>query len=356
MKIQNNNEDCALIIHTPSASYPIIFGELKPLVYAHKVLIVSNPTIAHLYLDKVRSLVQAPQVEVHLIPDGEEYKNMQELESLLETAFRHHLDRKSLFIALGGGVIGDMVGFGSGIYQRGVDFIQIPTTLLSQVDASVGGKCGINNTFGKNLIGLFHQPRAVYINPHFLLTLPKREFAAGMAEIIKMAVCFHKDLFTYLQTIHLSTKDLSTLQEVIRASVEIKVDVVSADEKEQGIRAGLNYGHTFGHVIERLTHYKQFLHGEAVSIGMVMANALACRLGLLKEEEAKSIRLLLDSYGLPTYFKIDDVRAFYNLFFLDKKSADSRVMFVLPRGIGAVEMRRDIEQEVVEEVLESFTC
>ncbi|RDU61089.1 3-dehydroquinate synthase [Helicobacter marmotae] len=341
-------------IQTQSAQYPIHIGAIPTLESPHKVLIVSNPKVAGLYLERVLAHIRAKEVYVCIIPDGEQYKNMQSIEHILECAFCHHLDRKSLMIALGGGVIGDMVGFASGIYQRGIDFIQIPTTLLAQVDASVGGKCGINNAFGKNLVGLFHQPKAVYIDPSMLATLPPREFGAGMAEMIKMAVCFDRAFFEELLKAPLRLEDSDTLSAAIARSVKIKAEVVNADEKEQGIRAALNYGHTFAHVIENLTQYKEFLHGEAVSIGMCMANALSYELGMLSLDECQSIEHTLKAYNLPTHYAFKNPQHFYEKFYLDKKSTDSKIMFVLPNGIGGVKLCSDIPKERVLKVLASM--
>lgn len=345
----------SLLIHTSSEhSYSVHIGALPRIQYAHKILLVTNTTIAGLHLPKVLNLIEAPNVYVCVLPDGEQYKTMQSIEYILECAFCHKLDRKSLMIALGGGVIGDMVGFASGMYQRGIDFIQIPTTLLAQVDASVGGKTGINNAFGKNLIGLFHQPKAVYIDPTFLHNLPQREFSAGVAEIIKIAVCFDREFFEFLQANPLRNASDSVLCEAIAKSVGLKARVVQEDEKEKGIRAGLNYGHTFGHIIENLTDYKRYLHGEAVSIGMNMANTLAHKLGLLSVQEQKSILDLLHSYNLPTSFEIPDVEVFYQQFFLDKKSFDSKIVFVLPNGIGRVGFHENVPQNLVRECLREF--
>ena len=344
-----------LHIQTATSNYPIHIGILPHIEYAHKVLLVSNPKVAGLHLKYVLERIKAPEVYVCIVPDGEQYKDMKSIEYILECAFTHRLDRKSLMIALGGGVIGDMVGFASGIYQRGIDFIQIPTTLLAQVDASVGGKTGINNTFGKNLIGLFHQPKAVYIDPFMLSTLPKREFGAGVAEIIKMAVCFDEAFFILLQEQILSINDNDFLTRAIAKSVAIKAQVVNADEKEQGIRAALNYGHTFGHIIENLTQYSQFLHGEAVSIGMCMANALSCKIGLLTKEQNDAISALLERYDLPTHFYIQNALDFYEKFSLDKKSVNAIIMFVLPCGIGNVSLRNDVPKADVLDVLSSFS-
>lgn len=345
-----------IIINTPTKQYPVRIDStdsLEPIVHNGKVLVVSNPKVAGLHLSKILSKIVAKEVYVCIIPDGEMYKDFKSVEYILECAFTHKLDRNSLFVAFGGGVVGDIVGFVSGIYQRGVEFIQIPTTLLAQVDSSVGGKSGINNAFGKNLIGLFHQPKAVYANTDLLTTLDSREFGAGLAEIIKMAVCFDKEFFVYLQGANL--QDSQTLEYVIAKSIEIKADVVSKDEKEQGLRAALNYGHTFGHVIENLTHYKGYLHGECVAIGMCMANDLALKLSLITKDEVESIKALLARHNLPTSYKIADVREFWEKFFLDKKSKDSKITFVLPVHIGGVCMRDDIPQDLVMEVLRQYS-
>ena len=242
-----------------------------------------------------------------------------------------------------------MTGYVASTFQRGIDFIQIPTTLLSQVDASVGGKTGINNQYGKNLIGAFHQPKAVYIESDFLQTLPSREFAAGVAEIVKMAVTFDKEFFLWLTQSDLHKRE--NLATAIKKSVETKARVVAMDEKEQGVRAVLNYGHTFAHVIENETKYKRYLHGEAVAIGMHMANTLALKLGLMTEEERASIAALLQRYDLPIDYEIKDPNAFYEGFFLDKKSYQSRIKFILPQGIGGYSMRDDIDKSVVLSVL-----
>ncbi|MGP1579509.1 MAG: 3-dehydroquinate synthase [Wolinella sp.] len=341
-----------VMIELGAQSYPIYFGALKALSHEGKVLIVTNPKVGGLYLSYLLSKLCASEVYICTIPDGEVYKNLANIELILEAAFTHRLDRKSLMIALGGGVVGDMVGFAAGIFQRGIGFVQIPTTLLAQVDASVGGKTGVNNAFGKNLIGLFHQPRSVHIDPAFLDTLPSREFGAGIAEIVKMAVTFDSKLFNELEANDL--RDRAFLLHVCEECVKIKARVVIEDEKERGIRAALNYGHTFAHVIEHESGYGHYLHGEAVSMGIVMANALACRLGILQEVEAERIESLLARYELPTRYKITDCERFYELFFLDKKSENSRIKFILPRGIGAVEFRDNIAKSEVLSVLEQF--
>lgn len=343
-----------ITLNTPApVQYDIVIDGLPRLAFDRKVAIVTNPTVSSLHLDRLLSRIEAAQLEVITIPDGEQYKTLSTVEKILEALFEAQFDRKSLLIAFGGGVIGDMTGFAASLYQRGIDFIQIPTTLLSQVDASVGGKTGVNNRYGKNLIGAFYQPKAVYIDPYFLTTLPQREFAAGIAEVVKMAVMFDSDLFAYLEMNDLHQE--AVIKEMIRRSVALKAEVVNQDEKEAGIRAVLNYGHTFGHVVENETGYSRYLHGEAVAIGIVMANALAVALGLLAQEEAYRVLNLLQNNGLPTAYSIQDVEDFYTHFFLDKKSHNGKIKFVLPHGtLGTHTIRDDIDAETVKTVLRRF--
>lgn len=340
------------LAHTSNITYDITIDALPQLTFDTKVAIITNPTVAGYHLDTLLAHITAPQLDVVTIPDGEEYKNLETIENILNELFEHKLDRKSLLIAFGGGVIGDMTGFTASLYQRGIDFIQIPTTLLSQVDASVGGKTGVNNKYGKNLIGAFYQPKAVYIDPEFLKTLPAREFSAGIAEIVKMAVMFDKEYFRFLQEADFSNEEV--LKEAIRKSVELKAWVVNQDEKEAGIRAVLNYGHTFGHVVENETNYTTYLHGEAVAIGMVMANALAVELGLFTQEETQRVKTLLEKSSLPTEYIIKDVDDFYEHFFLDKKSANNSIKFILPNGMGNYKVVSDIDEAVVKNVLSKF--
>jgi len=334
---------------TISKDYVVYIDELEKLVLDTKVMVVTNTTVADLHLQAFLARIQAKELHTVILPDGEMYKNFDSLHQILNACFEHRLDRKSLLIAFGGGVIGDMTGFAASIYQRGIGFIQVPTTLLSQVDASVGGKTGINNSYGKNLIGTFWQPNAVYCESAFLKTLPKREFAAGVAEIIKMAVTFDADFFAWLEAHDLHQNE--HLKVAIQKSVMTKANVVSQDETEQGIRAVLNYGHTFAHVIENQTNYSTYLHGEAVAIGIVMANTLACKLGLMQEDDAQRIKSLLEKYALPTTYAIPSVEAFYEAFYLDKKSANAKIKFILAKGIGGFEMRNDLSREVVLEAL-----
>ncbi len=332
--------------------YNVVIDSLPELTFHRKVAIVTNTTVSALHLEHLKSKINADELYVVTIEDGEEFKTLATVERILNELFEAKLDRKSLLIALGGGVIGDMTGFTASLYQRGIGFVQVPTTLLSQVDASVGGKTGVNNAYGKNLIGAFYQPEAVYIDTDFLKTLPKREFSAGIAEIIKMAVMFDRAYFDFLMDANFTDK--VSLEKVIQRSVELKAEVVNLDEKESGIRAVLNYGHTFGHVVENETNYTTYLHGEAVAIGIMMANALAVELGLLEQSEMDEVENFLEKHQLPTTYEILDVDTFYEKFFLDKKSANNRLKFILPKGIGGHVIRDDIEENMLKKILYKF--
>lgn len=334
-------------------NYTVYIDELDKLTIEGKVAIITNPKVANLHLETLKQRLRADELHIITIPDGEHYKNMRTIENILKQLFEFKFNRNSTLIALGGGVIGDITGFCAAIYQRGISFIQIPTTLLSQVDASVGGKTGVNNEFGKNLIGAFHQPKAVYCESEFLKTLPKKEFNAGLAEIIKVAIVQDKSMFDWIESVDLYGSII--LPKVISRSIKLKADVISKDEKESGIRRVLNYGHTFAHVIEKQTNYQTFLHGEAVAIGICMVNHLAMNLGLLTMVENERICELLQKYSLPLRYTISDIEKFYNEFFLDKKSLDDNILFVLPEHIGGYAFRDNIQKQELLEVLRKFS-
>jgi 3-dehydroquinate synthase len=335
-------------IKTPTKNYNILIGKLPKIELNTKVAIITNPTVAGYHLNYLLNHLKSNELKIITLPDGEEYKNYESVEYALDRLFDAKYDRNSVIIAFGGGVIGDMSGFIASIFLRGIKFIQIPTTLLAMVDSSVGGKTGINNKYGKNLIGSFYQPEVVYIDTHFLSTLPKREFAAGMAEVIKIAVMFDKEFFEKLE------RDELSIEEIIKRSVEIKAEIVNQDEKEKGIRSVLNYGHTFGHVIENLTNYKTYLHGEAVAIGMIMANELSIELGYLTKEENERIKKLLKRYNLPTTFKIKDENEFYEHFFADKKTINNKIKFIIPEHIGKYKIIENLDKELILKVLRKF--
>lgn len=333
---------------------------LKPLQLGKEILLVSNPEIFDFYGQIVQeSLLQAGySVIVHFIPAGESYKTLDSIAQIYDKAVKNRLERSSTFVALGGGVIGDMTGFAAATWLRGVHFVQIPTTLLAMVDAAIGGKTGVNHPQGKNLIGAFYQPRLVYIDPLVLKTLPEREFRAGMAEVIKYGVIWDQDLFEQLET----TADLSylealpdrLLETIITRSCQAKVDVVTQDEKEAGLRAILNYGHTLGHAVESLTGYSQINHGEAVGIGMVAAGEIAVKMGLWSQTDCDRTLSLIEKTGLPTKIPTElKLEAILNTLQTDKKVKAGKVRFILPTAIGEVMVSDDVTSEILESVLGS---
>lgn len=341
-----------LNLQKSSQGYSVYINELDSISLKGKVGIVTNPKVAGLHLNYLLERLKCDEYFIITIADGEEYKNMQSVEQILEQLFVSKFDRSSTLIAFGGGVISDITGFVASIYERGINFINIPTTLLAQVDASIGGKTGVNNKFGKNLIGSFYQPKAVYCESRFLKTLPKREFSAGLAEVVKMAVMFDEQMFFELENIDIN--DEQSIANLIFKAVKLKALVVEQDEHEKGLRAVLNYGHTFAHVIENETSYKRFLHGEAVAIGMNMANSLAVLLKLMSKSQMQRVLKLLNKFNLPTNYTIDDENAFYEAFFLDKKSQNGTIKFILPNGIGSNVIRDDINKEQVIKILRDF--
>lgn len=326
-------------------SYQIHIGELPTIEIDKKVAIITNTTVSRLHLKTLVSKVKARDLVVVTIEDGEQYKNLKTIEFVLDELFKNRLDRKSMLIAFGGGVVGDMTGFVASIYQRGIEFIQIPTTLLSMTDASVGGKTGVNNSYGKNLVGSFYQPKAVYIDPDWIDTLPSREFSAGVAEIIKMAATLDGEFFAWLERANLYER--SDLIKAIAKSVELKALIVAKDEKESGVRQFLNYGHTFAHVIEQETMYAKYLHGEAVAFGMVMANRLALDLHMISQKDFDRVNSLLERYKLDLYYEVNDSERFYEQFFMDKKSSYGKINFVLLSGIGDCRIVSDIAKDQV---------
>ncbi len=345
-------------------SYPIIIGEnilnrlgtnLRKLPLADKVMLVTNPTVNALYGDIVtKSLREAGyEVILGLVPDGEKYKSLESAQKLYDIAFDARLDRKSAVIALGGGVIGDLAGFVAATYMRGVPFIQVPTTLLAQVDSSVGGKVAVNHPKGKNIIGSFYQPKLVYTDISTLRTLEPRQFKAGMAEVIKYGVIWCDDFFTYLEKNRerLQQLDPQALINIIKRSCEIKAQVVAQDEKEMGVRAILNYGHTFGHAIEALTNYSTYVHGEGVAIGMVLANHLAVRKGLLNDSDQERIDRLIAVFGLPTGYGNLAKEILLQKMYFDKKVKSGKINFVLPEKIGLVRITDEVTESDILAVL-----
>jgi 3-dehydroquinate synthase len=320
-----------------------------------RVAIISNKTIFPIYRDTLlRSLREYNIVpEILLIPDGEEYKDFLWTYYIHGELLKARFDRSSLLIAFGGGVVGDITGFVASTYMRGIRYIQIPTTLLAQVDSSVGGKTGVNHPLGKNMIGTFFQPSLVLVDLDTLRTLPKKEFYAGMAEIIKYGIIADEKLFDYLITDKegiISLKD--SMVKIIKRSCEIKADVVSKDEKESGLRAILNFGHTIGHAIETVTGYRRFLHGEAVAMGMCAAADIAVRMKIFQRSDAKRIKELVKMYNLPADIPGDlNVRDMINAMEIDKKVKAGKLRFILPEAIGKVRIEEDVDRDVIKEAL-----
>jgi 3-dehydroquinate synthase len=324
--------------------YPITIGSgllstqdwLQTQIPSGDLLIVTNSTVAELYLAKLRAGLAGRRVAQCILPDGEQHKTLQTVGCVLDALVAGKLNRDAIVIALGGGVVGDIAGFAASCYQRGVRYVQIPTTLLAQVDSSVGGKTGVNHSGGKNLIGAFHQPLAVITDTDSLATLPDRELAAGLAEVIKYGCIWDPVLFDWLDEnmAALKARDAEALSHAIARSCEIKAAVVAEDEREQDLRAILNFGHTFAHAIEAATEYRTFLHGEAVSVGMVMAADLSRRLGMIDAQLQQRIRAILARAGLPTDApRIGAARAL-ELMRMDKKVLAGTVRLVLLEELG----------------------
>ncbi len=305
------------------------------------VLIVSNETVAPLYLDKLQTALHGRDAERFLLADGEAHKTFENVGRVMITLAQLGASRDATVIALGGGVVGDLAGFAAALWMRGIAFVQIPTTLLAMVDSSVGGKTGVNLLQGKNLVGAFHQPRAVFIDPDTLRTLPEREMLAGLAEVIKYAAIGDLEFMNWLEANvrSLLDRDSAALQHAIETSVRHKARVVAADEHERGERALLNLGHTFGHAIEAATGYKRFLHGETVAIGMLAAARLSAALRMADTADADRLHTLLNRFGLPTKIPGDlDDTQLLALMRLDKKAKSGKLRLILWRGVGRAEI------------------
>lgn len=320
-----------------------------------KILLISNPTVFSLYGPAVMESLRkrAGRTIYGEVPDGEEYKTMAWAEKLIDIAVDNHLDRTDTIIALGGGVIGDLAGFVAAVYQRGINFIQVPTTLLAQVDSSVGGKVAVNHPRAKNMIGAFHQPRLVVIDSDVLESLPRRDFLSGMAEVVKYGIITDKDFFKFLEdnVDSINNRNTQTMQEIIRRSCAIKASIVGSDEKEDGPRAILNLGHTFGHALETYAGYGHYRHGEAVALGTVMATELASRLNILEKDRAARIIGLMQKLNMDLVMPDYPVHDLMEIIYQDKKIQGGVLRLVLPSEIGQVELRPDVPRELIEQVL-----
>lgn len=357
----------SLQVELGDRSYPIHVGDLgvqvpeklaqllQPLIPGQQVAVITNETVAPLYLQGVLDALGQRQVDVYQLPDGEAYKTLKSFEAVTTFLLNARHNRSTCLIALGGGVVGDLCGFVAATFQRGVDFIQIPTTLLAQVDSSVGGKTAVNHPAGKNMIGAFYQPRAVLADTAVLTTLPDREYAAGLAEVIKYGVIDDVAFFDWLEANvpALLERSSDALQQVILRSCASKAKVVSEDERESGRRAILNFGHTFGHAIEKLAGYGQWLHGEAVAIGMVMAAELSIAHTDFPLADARRLRQLLEQLGLPVSLGQHDLKVedMIEAMGMDKKVSDGRLKFVLARSLGDVIVSDDVGLDLLRELL-----
>ncbi len=346
-------------------SYPIYIGVhllgneglVNRYLQSNQVMVVTNETIAPLYLTKVMDVLKAPVKESLILPDGEIYKNLESVNRIFDALLDLRFSRNATLIALGGGVIGDIVGFAAACYQRGIPFIQIPTTLLAQVDSSVGGKTGVNHPKGKNMIGAFYQPQCVIADTKVLDTLDERQFKAGIAEIIKYGLIRDADFFCWLETNMdaLLARDDEALAFAIERSCINKAEVVAEDERESGLRAILNFGHTFGHAIETGTGYGQYLHGEAVAIGMCQAADLSRRLGWLQHDEVTRIEKLVQRAGLPTSPpKSLDTDRFLELMAVDKKNINGKLRLILLESVGRAALPQSVPLEHLRATLSDY--
>ncbi len=351
-----------LHVELDTRSYPIYIDqgllETSDLISKHirgtRVCIVSNTVVQPLYLSALKNTLKDFDVDEVILPDGESEKSLSNFDVIMSHLLSSAHGRDSTLIALGGGVIGDITGFAAACYQRGIDFIQIPTTLLSQVDSSVGGKTAVNHPLGKNMIGAFYQPRAVFIDINSLTTLPKREFNAGMAEVIKYGILGDYDFFVWLENNidAINSGEPATLSKMIETCCQLKADIVSADEKEGGIRALLNLGHTFGHAIEADQGYGKWLHGEAVATGMVLAAKLAIKLNLLETSDLRRIEALIEAFDLPLDAPSNmGFEEFICHMKRDKKNLAGKLRFIVPTAIGKSEIRDDIAEDLLKEIL-----
>lgn len=342
--------------------YPIFIGPglisrpelIRPYLKGSQALIVTNETVAPLYLESVRKGLANLHVAHVMLPDGEEYKTLASFSRIIDALVEGQHDRTSTVLALGGGVVGDVAGFAAACYQRGIGYIQIPTTLLAQVDSSVGGKTAVNHPSGKNLIGAFHQPSCVVADTEVLSSLPARELSAGVAEVIKYGVIHDAEFFDWLER---RLDDVLSLDDeavgfAVRRSCEIKAAVVAADERESGLREILNFGHTFGHGLEQVSAYSRWLHGEAVALGMVMAADLSMREGILDSGDARRVKALLKRAGLPVALPEDLQReTLLQAMSRDKKARAGRLRFVLAERIGRVRVSDAVSDASLRETL-----
>lgn len=344
-------------------SYPILIVDslsaladtVAPYLGTGKVVVISNESVAPLYMEQVRSLLGRRDILEIILPDGEQYKNIDAISYIYDRLMLAKCDRKTTLLALGGGVVGDITGFAAATFQRGINFVQVPTTLLAQVDSSVGGKTGVNHPLGKNMIGAFYQPKCVIASTDLLKTLPIREVKAGLAEVIKYGLINRPDFFQWLADNSEGLLALSPdlIATAIKTSCEAKAEIVAADETEGGVRALLNLGHTFGHAIETAAGYGVLLHGEAVAMGMVMAADLSKRMGLLSADDAFKIRSVLEeNFSMKVVPPADiTVEQFMDLMASDKKAELGKIRFILLKAIGEAYIEANADNELLKQTL-----
>jgi 3-dehydroquinate synthase len=342
-------------------SYPIFIGagamelrdEIDRVVPARDVLLVTNTTVGPIYSTKLTAALAPRRCIEVVLPDGEVHKTLANVSRMLDVLVTNRFARDACVVALGGGVVGDMAGFAAACYQRGIPFVQVPTTLLSQVDSSVGGKTGVNHPGGKNLIGAFHQPAAVFTDTDTLATLPDRELRAGLAEVIKYGLIVDPDFFDWLEgnAARLLARDTVALTHAIKRSCEVKAEIVARDEHERGDRALLNLGHTFGHAIESATNYKTWLHGEAVAAGMLLAADVSQRLGWMGVADVERVERVLQQFGLRTDVRSLPAATIAENMKIDKKVAAGRIRLVLLKSIGKSVVTGDYDDAALRETL-----
>lgn len=346
-------------------SYPILIGDgllgqpgLLEEFLGPRALIVTNAAVAKLLLPQLRQSLGAVPADVVQIGDGERFKTLTTFAEVIDELIAQGHNRDTTVVALGGGVVGDVAGFAAATYQRGVDLVQVPTTLLAQVDSAVGGKTAVNHPGGKNLIGAFHQPRAVLADVAVLRTLPPREFAAGLAEVVKYGVIADAEFFAWLESnaTALLAQNASALRHAVCRACQIKAEVVAGDERETGRRAILNFGHTFGHALEAATGYQRFLHGEAVAIGMTMAMALSVQLGRADPGEAARVRELLAALGLPTQAEGLEAAPLRRAMGMDKKVRAGQLRFIVCDGLGACSVTADVPESAVGKAISALAA
>jgi 3-dehydroquinate synthase len=356
-----------LTVNLGDRSYPVYIGNnllqnpdlIRKLVTSSQVMIITDTTVEKLHLSRLLALLQGFEVTVHVIPDGEIHKNLETMNSIITVLLQNRFARTSNLIAFGGGVVGDLTGFTAACYQRGIRFLQIPTTLLAQVDSSVGGKTAVNHALGKNMIGAFHQPCGVIADVSVLQTLPARELSSGLAEVIKYGLIRDGEFYDWLESNidKLVNRDPDALEYAIERSCSNKAAVVSEDETETGVRATLNLGHTFGHAVETGLNYKIWLHGEAVGLGMLMAAHMSMLCGWLTEQTCERIRLLLIRAGLPVKLPAElqdtDIR---QLMSIDKKVSHGKLKLILLHGIGEAIITDSFPESSLLETIDHFRC